>query len=211
MRRVFLALALLLPLPGCAHAQAGVSDSVQVRNRCRLAIQVIETGHPQPHARWAYEYVRRCGNHGTAAVARAITAAATEGDRTTWELLSLPAFYVVDAGIFESALRVAQDRAATTTARAHSMMMLIYALSPGTLLSYDDLTRGHTVPAHRVCFGSGRLGPHFEVRVESPLSSDYRERLLASMTRLSQAAEEESAIRQAARCVVAHAELPRGG
>lgn len=203
MRKVVLVVALAIALPSCASAQAaGVSDSVHVRNRCRLAVQVITTGHPDPHTEWAYEYVRRCGAQGTAAVARAILASAANSNGGTWERLTTPAFYVRDAGIFEASLTVAQDRNASTTARVYSMKVLIQMLSPGTTLSYDDLTRGPN--AQRVCFGTGP-GAHHEVEEVSGLPSDYRERVLAAMVPLSEDGATPFAVRQAATCVTVHA------
>lgn len=199
-------LALTLALPGCAHAQRGseVSDSAHARNRCRLAVQVVETGRPEPHQTWAYEYVRNCGSEGASATAQAILAAAPNADRGYWELVTTPAFYVQDRGIVESALRVAQEPAASTIARVYSMKVLIQALSPGTTLSYDDLTRGPG--AQRVCFGTGP-GSHHQTRVITPLPSGIRERIAGLMTAISRAPEQDPAVRQAATCVAVHARM----
>jgi hypothetical protein len=181
---------------------AGTSDSVHVRNRCRLAVQIITTGNPEPHTDWAYEHVRLCGKEGAAAVAQAMLAAAAETDRAEWEKLTTPGFYVRDAGIFDAALRLSGNPAASTTARVYSMKVLVQSLSPGTTLTYDDLTRGPT--ARRVCFGTGP-GSHHEVEEVSPLPSDYRERARAAMARLTEDPAQGFAIRQAARCVAVHA------
>lgn len=203
MHKVVLAVALALVLPSCASAQAtSMSDSVYVRNRCRLAVQVITTGRPDPHAEWAYEYVRMCGREGAAAITRAMESAVASPDRSDWERLTISTFYVRDAGIFEAALGVSKNAAASTTARVYSMKILIQLLSPGTTLTYDDLTRGPA--AQRVCFGTGP-GSHHEVEEVSPLPGDYRDRVIAELGTVAEDAAHDSAIRQAATCVVVHA------
>jgi hypothetical protein len=206
MTKIVLAVAFVLALsslPSCASAQAvSVSDSVQVRNRCRLAVQTVTTGNPRPHEEWSYEYIRRCGREGTAATAKAMLAAAANSDRTVWERLTTPAFYVRDGQLFEAALRIAQTTDASTTARVYSMRVLIQILSPGTTLTYADLTGG--AAAQRVCFGTGR-GSHHEVREVSLLPSDFRERVLASMVPLARDEMAALAVRQAATCVTVHA------
>jgi hypothetical protein len=167
-----------------------------------LAVQIITTRNPEPHSEWAYEYVSRCGKEGAAAIAQAMLAAAEETERAEWEKLTTAGFYVRDAGIFDAALSVSRNPAASTTARVYSMKVLVQSLSPGTTLTYDDLTRGPT--ARRVCFGTGP-GLHHEVEEVSPLPSDYRERARAAMARLAEDPAQEFAIRQAARCVTVHA------
>jgi hypothetical protein len=131
-----------------------------------------------------------------------MAAAATNTNRAQWEKLTTLGFYVRDAGIFEAALGISRNGAASTTARVYSMRVLIQLLSPGTTLTYDDLTRGPT--AQRVCFGTGP-GLHHEVEEASPLPADYRERVLAAMARLTDDPALEFAVRQAASCATVHA------
>lgn len=203
MVKAVLAIALALALPSCALAQAGGgNDSVHVRNRCRLAVQIITTGRPEPHTDWAFEHVRRCGREGAAAIAQRMAAATVNSNQAEWEKLTAPTFYVHDAGIFRGALSIAQDRGASTIARVYSMKVLIQILTRGTTLSYDDLTRGPG--AQRVCFGTGP-GSHHEVEEISPLPSDYRDRVIAAIRPLADDATQEFAIRHAATCVMVHA------
>ena len=48
------------------------ADSVQLRNECRLAHQILTKGQPANQRDWALEFIRRCGSLGGEAIAHLI-------------------------------------------------------------------------------------------------------------------------------------------
>lgn len=177
-------------------------DSVHRRNHCRLAVQVIETGHPAPRREWALDYIRLCGTEGGRALAQALRAARQVSDTAMLGRLTAPALHMIDGELFTSALAVAADETATTEARGFSFRVLIQSIDPGRSLGYADLTE---LPgAHSSCAGVG-AGFHFQPRTGSPLPSDAPAQVLATAQRVAVSTAPLQVLR-AARCTQAHAE-----
>src|SRR5690349_17810761 len=89
MRTFFFAAAgsLLLSSTSLFAQGGGDPDDVHHRNDCRLALQIVETGHPAPHREWAYSLLPRCGaSAGPAAVAALWNGRRSVG-RDEWTLL----------------------------------------------------------------------------------------------------------------------------
>jgi hypothetical protein len=194
MHKLIFCLTVAALLPACATAQH--PDSVQARNRCRLALQVVETGHPEPHTAWAYERVGLCGPEAGPAVAGALRRFRQNQDTTVLDLISTPARYLRDAQIFDAALEIAQDRTASVPARVFAFRTLIQALVPGTMLRYSNLSGGG-------CFG---LGPHLhqETIEGAALPSDYPTRIGAVAAAVASDPQSAPQTRRAAVCTSLH-------
>jgi hypothetical protein len=194
--RLLWLLALILVLPACAAAQQGTSDSVHIRNQCRLATQIVTTGNPEPHATWAYEQISRCGAQGGAAVAAAIRSARQLSDTDALDRITGPALYLVDGQVVGAALDIVEDRAATKQARVFAFRTLILAVSPGRVLTYEQLSG-------RDCFGLPR-NLHHEIERGAPLPADFRERIRSAAEMVGGDAEAAPEVHRAAVCTTLH-------
>lgn len=192
------ALVATLEVQGQAH-----SDSIQRRNNCRLAIQVIETGHPAPHRQWAREYIIRCGAAGGQALADRLSASRRSSDPLLLDQLTASAARFVDGSLFETAAVIAQDESASTEARVFAFRVLIHALEPGRRLTYGNLIGAPDATLR--CFGVGP-GFHFTAEAGAPLPPNPEERVRSIAQWVYSAPTSSSDVRRAARCAVAHAE-----
>jgi hypothetical protein len=166
--------ALAAQVPSAARAQVD-PDSIKHRNDCRLAEQVIRTGHPNPHFRWAVGMARRCASVG-GALADALRAARTSSDTAYLQALTSPVIELRDGGVLSAAMEIAQDETASDAARVYSFRVLMWALAPGAGISYADIT--DQVPGRRkMCVPHG-TPIHLSVTWGStPLPSDYEARI----------------------------------
>lgn len=192
LRQIILMLALVLALPACAAAQNAMSDSVQHRNRCRLAAQIVRTGTPAPHAEWAYEFIAYCGSEGGAAVAAGIRESRHSSNVEELEQITRATLDLTDGQVFEAALDVAGDGAGTKEARVIAFRTLIRAVSPGRVISYAQLSASS-------CFGLG-AGLHFEAQHGTPLPADYSARIAQLATRIAADASAPPEVQRAAAC-----------
>ncbi len=140
---------ILSMLPACALAQ-GQSDAVHQRNDCRMAVQIVTTGNPAPHTVWAYEQISECGPEGAAAVAAAIRRNRRNTDLAALDAITGSARTVRDAEVYDASLEVAGDGTASIPARVLAFRTVISTLSPGRLVSYDQMTRPDV---QRACAG----------------------------------------------------------
>lgn len=154
-------------------------DSVQARNDCRLAHQVLVHGQPANKYNWALTIIGDCGPEGADAIAHALRAQRSAQARSA-ELddLASVASMIVDAEVFRAALQVASDETAGEAARVHAMS-IIHAQITGADLPYEALV---TDP---------RTGPlivgevsTFEPLVVRELPADARATALATLSRL---------------------------
>jgi hypothetical protein len=167
-------------------------DSIaQHRNDCRLAAQIITTGHPDPHRPWAFAEIGRCGSDGGVAIAEALRRlrdlSVTSHDS---ERLLNAARSFQDRTVYETALALADDQGATVFARVSALRVL---------LSLVDPTKG---PSHEEMISEGHLfGSEFDpliVRGE-PLPQDYLVDLAASASALCVGTSVPGEVRNAAR------------
>lgn len=207
MRKLILSLSVLALLPACATAQ--VSDSMHARNRCRLALQIVQTGHPAPHTRWAYEHVALCGADAGEAVAGALRRFRQSEDTAALDLVSTAARDYRDGRIFNAALEIAQDPTASVPARVFAFRVLIHGLAPGSLIRYTDITEPSGVG--RGCFG---FGPHQHQNTTTgvPLPPDYAARVSnAADAVIASQDNPASPLRRAAVCATLHLRVLRRG
>lgn len=113
-------------------AQENSPASHHHRNNCRLAAQVLVTGHPAPHYAWATEAISRCREEGGPALAAVW--ARPPGDSAALELVYFASYRLRDARITEAAISVAKDRGSPQLVRLNAIRVLTSHAEPGFLL-----------------------------------------------------------------------------
>jgi hypothetical protein len=137
LQRVIPAALLLAAAPGLLAAQDERSDEVHTRNDCRLAAQVIETGHPHPRARWAFETIGRCGEEGPPALAKRWRDIAADTAEVR-DLINASA-RLRDRRLFDLASSVSRDPSRPDVVRVGAMILLVSYVDPHHLVSFPAL------------------------------------------------------------------------
>jgi hypothetical protein len=194
---MFVALAALLPARCLGQANP---DSVKHRNDCRLATQVLTTGHPAAKYQWALDKSWTCPE-AAPAIAQRLESHATSRDTAALNALTAPTMYLRDGRIFAVALRIAGSKAASPEARVFAVRTLIYALRPDGQITYAAL-----ITPDAFCYGGG---PSFHQKFTqgSPLPSDYVQQVNAVGQRLMRDSSEPAVIRRVGRCAAMAREL----
>jgi hypothetical protein len=180
--------------PAAVTGQAN-PDSVRHRNYCRLAEQVLSSGHPAPHEGWALGVIWNCPEAGPT-LAAALTAATVSTDTVYLNALTAPFIQIRDGHVFAAGLAVAGNRGASLPARAAGIRTVMYAVQPGGYVDPDALPNPRSIN----CFGTP--SPHSQVLTGAPLPSDYLEQARALMSRITADQSEAEGIRRAARCAM---------
>jgi hypothetical protein len=188
-------LALLLPLSAAGQANP---DTVKARNDCRLAVQVVVTGHPAVKTEWAMDFVRQCTELPTA-LARAIRDTRASRDTTVLKRVTAPADWLRDGNVYSAASEVLRDRTASPEARVFAIRVLMWAALPGMELDYSHLV-DTDADGSRSC---GGLGPslHGEMVRGMPLPSGWEESGRALGRSVARDPSEPAPVREAARCL----------
>lgn len=194
IRNLTAAVLLAAVLPLGLHGQVP-ADSVHLRNNCRLAEQVLSTGHPAPHWSWALTTIARCRTGGPA-LASAIRGTRTSTDTALLNAVTRPSSQLRDKVVYEAALSIASDRTASTPARVFAIRTLLWAFIPGSWITYSNLVGS---PESGACYGGGQP-LHSYVVVGERLPSDYARRVNDLGLRVARDTSEPSEVRAAAGC-----------
>jgi hypothetical protein len=186
----FLLAAACSPTIGTAQANP---DSIRLRNDCRLAEQVLATGHPAPREKWALGVIWNCRDAG-ATMATALRAASTSSDTAYLNALTEPFIRLRDGAVFAAAVSVAQNPGATPPARVAAVRTLMYAVQPGGYVALAALSNPHTL----FCFETP--SPHSEVLNGTPLPADYVQQVRTLFYRIEHDSAESQELRRAAHC-----------
>ncbi len=187
-------------LPACALAQ-GRPDTVHDRNDCRRAAQIVETGNPAPHSDWAYERIARCGSEGGSAIANALRRSRQSTEVSALDEISKSARTIRDGEVFAASLEVAADPAASAAARVFALRTVVSTLSPGRVLSYEQMTRPD---AERAC--AGLLPSSHETLSEGRPLPVHPESLARDVAlRVTRDRSSPAQVVHAARCVLRYA------
>jgi hypothetical protein len=122
--------------PGAAQENEAAIDA-RFQSNCRLAAQVLSSGHPHPHAEWARAYIPDCPEEAPAffsgrwASAPADTAALRE--------LVSGSMRVRDARVYASVLRVVADRSRPDAVRVAAMIALARFADPRISIDIGEL------------------------------------------------------------------------
>jgi hypothetical protein len=177
---------------------------VKHRNDCRLARQVLVTGHPEPKAEWAASYIRDCGTREWAAsVSAAARRMRSETDSATLVRVWGGMSWLQDAAVFRASLDVAQDQTASTEARLWAVYALSLLADPAGAYSLHSLVRSGG--GGRPCIDGYMTGPR-EFYMGEPLPVGYRDTIKAAGRALSDASDPR--LRTAGACL-ANAPTPR--
>jgi hypothetical protein len=199
--RTCLAICTLL-LAGSAHAQAN-PDSVKLRNDCRLASQVLRTGHPAPQSEWAHGMIGYCGreqwaNAASAAIQRLSGSTDERALAVEWRHL----WMLRDSVVFETVRGIATDRSASAPARLWALRTLATYIDPQGI--YGALTeRVPNAPGGRPACISNRATGAPEFREDRPLPADFANQTRGTAETIIKDESEVPMMRAAALCVQA--------
>lgn len=119
-------------------AQPREGDDVHLRNDCRLAAQVIGTGHPAPRREWAYGIIRGCDESGPRILAMAWRSR-LPGDAASLGQLVAATRTLNDRSVVDAVSDVARNREAPDAARVHAFALLYSYAVPGLYVNPGDL------------------------------------------------------------------------
>lgn len=183
-----------------AHAQAN-PDSVKLRNDCRLASQVLRTGHPAPHLDWARGMIPYCGyNQWADAVAGAISR--TRRSTNERELASewRHLWMIKDAVLLDSVRSIASDHSASVGSRLWALRTLANLIDPeGVYGALTEVDPGRP-DGRPVCIVNRAAGITMSY-TGRPLPPDYVERARATAASIISDDSDVPTLRTAARCV----------
>lgn len=173
MKIFFLAAAgtLLLSSTSLFAQGAGDPDDKHHRNDCRLALQIVETGHPAPHREWAYSLLPGCdATTGPAAVAALWSGRRSVG-KDEWSLLVRTTYEFHDRRIFLALRNTAENTGADTDVRLDALALLFsYAETTGRWFTLADLRMPADGPSPPM-----RFVTHAEPVVGAEPAGDVRE------------------------------------
>lgn len=161
------------------------SAEVRHRNDCRLAAQVLQTGHPANRAGWAVEMIGTCAKEGPAVLVQLWSQPAL--DSTTAGQLLNAGSRIRDERIARAALEVARNASHRETVRVMAIALLIFYADPYSRLSIPGLVPPPGwVPGQHVRMVSGGTSPHKipQQNGEAPLSSEFVARTAAALRAL---------------------------
>lgn len=160
--------------------EEGVTElsSPHLRNDCRLAAQILETGHPQPHSAWALETIGRCEESAGAALAALWTSPAADADAL--EQLFRASAQVRDQRIYDAVVRAAEDGGQPTIVRLTALRVLAAYVEPSAAVPPDYLMEADP-DAYRVASRNHAT----QIDGAVPLEADVRAPVRALLVRLS--------------------------
>lgn len=129
-------------------------DSVQHRNDCRLASQVLTKGQPANKYVWALAHIPTCGPVGGLALAEVLEQNRNIVRPEALEDIVMLASDFHDASIFRAALDVAGDEGSTKQARIQALRVVYYQLGRGRVDPYESFLAAesgaiyHYLPDH---------------------------------------------------------------
>jgi hypothetical protein len=112
----------LVPLESRAQDQGANPLMVKHRNDCRLAAQILTTGHPHTKRDWARGYIANCENEGVPAIVQEWRN--VPSDTAAVVQLMRASTSIRDMRIYEQARSVAVDRSRADVVRVGAMHVL---------------------------------------------------------------------------------------
>lgn len=163
-----LVLSLALAKPASAQADP---DSVHQVERCRLAAQVVTTGHPQPQELWAFGFVSHCGSVGAAALAQFVR---TTADSSLLDRTLQASHLLQDATLFDALVTTATSPSSPVYARILSLRSLGYLFAPSALPTYGAYTASGGWDLPRACLVGAPMVSPAVPEVGTPLPGGYQ-------------------------------------
>jgi hypothetical protein len=187
------ALVCMAALPSAGYAQADTTraESVQHRNDCRLARQILLQGQPENKRGWAVTVAPGCGAEGGQALASALNRHRRDAaDSQELSALSWAASEMWDLTVFTTALAIAQDPSASVVGRVHAISVLHGQFDPASVLSYEEYL---SAPKHFASFMT-----HREPLYGAPRPSDATEQIRDRLRQVSADPSAPDGVRRAA-------------
>lgn len=188
--------ALLMARPASAQADP---DSVKLAADCRLAVQVMTTGHPAPHLEWARSLMGYCGRGtwagaASAAIRRLRTSTDAAELSREWRHLWL----LRDADVFDAVSEIAADERSSVPARLWALRTLANYIDPeGSYILEPRLGPSGEVDA---CIANRSAGST-DLHVAKPLPTDFAAHARDLARAIGNKPAEPVPVRAAAWCV----------
>lgn len=149
---------------------------VHLRNDCRLASQVLRTGHPAPRRQWAWSVIPSCSNSAGAVLAVVWRAPAERELAQLWGA----SYRVRDARLTRAVLTAFRDPSRSRAERLVAARVLASHAAPNLVVLQSDLARLRADSVHppyiSIDHSDMRKG---SVPVTSALVSEIREAFVA--------------------------------
>jgi hypothetical protein len=185
LRLALIAGAVLIAEPG--SAQSREREDVHLRNDCRLASQVLRTGHPAPRRTWALGTIRRCDTSGPEVLATVWRERAPSDTTELGELFAATRDFN-DRRVVDAVVDVARRTQASETTRIYALALLFNYAAPGFYIDLQDLLhpgnhlpplrgRSHDTRAHETRAVLGDLRPEVREVLSSVVASEPESRV----------------------------------
>lgn len=178
-------------------------DSVKQRNDCRLAEQILSSGHPHPHATWASTQILTCGPDAflrsvTGGLRQLRNSSDTTGLSVLWNRALI---HVNSRQVFDLGLEIASDPSAGPLARQYAFLGLLRMLKPNEWVDLATLTRTDREGRYRFsfCYSGHTAGVRQWVR-GTPIDASARSRLREVGAQVQNATAAPAELRAAAYC-----------
>lgn len=135
-RRVYSVVALLFMMPAIVEGQAN-PDSVKLRNDCRFAAQIIESGRPAPHRSEALDILQACGVVATPALVQLWEQDnLSEADQVK---LTFASVRILSDTLARTLLRTAESPNRSVMVRASALAALVSIVDPSLDVTAQEL------------------------------------------------------------------------
>ncbi len=139
--------ALLAVSPAALGAQNERAAEVHHRDQCRLAGQVLATGHPAPKREWARAYITSCAEEGPRLLAEQWHTAGADSAQLRY--LVTATARLRDRRLYDALQAVASDRSRPRGVRVGAMLALTRYVDPHSAVWFSDL-RAPGEPVRRI-------------------------------------------------------------
>lgn len=174
------------------------ANEIHKQNDCRLAAQVVRTGHPAPHRGWAYTILPECEEVGPAALA-SMWGGLRHLDADEFALLVHSTHGLRDRRIYTALQSFGRTPSANVDARLQALALLIGYGNPVALIFTPSDLR--TPPDEPMPVGG--VVAHADVAVGSQPVGDVREELRTYYLELKESdPDPDPVIRNAARILL---------
>ena len=118
-------------------------EDAHLRNDCRLAAQILGSGHPDPHYDWAVDFIARCEETGGPVLAGLWRR--PSADTADLNRLFLSSYRLRDSRITAAVIEVAGDPEVPQLMRLNAIRVMAGHAFPDFLLAISDLLRLESV------------------------------------------------------------------
>lgn len=167
-RTLLLVAVLLLTATTPAKAQDDRAAEVNKRNNCRLAAQVLTSGHPHPRFDWARATIADCEDEGPAYFAAQWAKA--PADTAALRQMIAGSSRVRDARVYASLRETATDASRPSLVRVAAMIGLAEYVDPSISIDLSELCVPEG-PINRIRFRGGSAVDVVQIPGAHPLGS----------------------------------------